>query len=69
MILTENVTTCNSIFMNPKLSGNIFPEAVSATTNNQYRQAKLEHLLHKEKAWHVLTKGRVCIQMNSLTRA
>lgn len=67
--MTENVTTCNSIFINPKLSGGIFQEAVSATTNNQDRQTKLEDLLHKEKALSVLTKERICIQMNSLTRS
>lgn len=66
--MTENVTTCNSIFINPKLSGRIFQEAVSATSNNQEKQIKLEDLLHKEKALSVLTEERICIQMNSLTR-
>lgn len=39
-MLTENVTTYNSIFINPKLSGSIFQEIVLATTNNQYGQEK-----------------------------
>lgn len=66
--MTENVTICNPIFINPKLSGSIFQEALSATTNSLDGQTKLEDLLHKEKALSVLTKERICIQMNSLTR-